>query len=477
MRKVQSFGLYQYSRRSIAYFDCHPGLNTPFYSTRDRPRGIGKQLVETQRQSSRLENGTRVVTEERQGAFSGIGVYVQAGARYDPIQLPGLNHVMRWSFLTSNLDSSMFQIDREFRAVGASYEHHELCKELLGFKMECRRDLYSVPLQKMFSCVSIPRFMETEVVRYRDAMDAITEELRWKTPRQWCIEEVLQLAFYREPLGMPRYVPPHINDDIGKEALLQQWRKCFHPNRITLTGINVSHQELIATFQNHEFALSSSAPHFREFKNGYQVGPSCFQGGKDHELHEKRQKVMTSMPYMENEVIGVLAWRTYGMQSLRNYAIACVTVQLLSIELQETIENASESTVEGLRSFHSPFLEVGVWGFTYRSRSEDARLMVEQGIKFMRGLKPTEEGLGTAKHRAVCRLFHDHFECARDYMDSLALSTLTDSSKFTDVLEQVDQVTAGDIKGCLEFALDEKPCMYSTGEVLLIPSLRQLGFK
>lgn len=45
-------------------------------------------------QVSNLPNGIRVATEALQGPFSGVGVYVDAGSRYESQDLQGVSHVI-----------------------------------------------------------------------------------------------------------------------------------------------------------------------------------------------------------------------------------------------------------------------------------------------------------------------------------------------------------------------------------------------
>ena len=45
-------------------------------------------------QVSTLDNGLRVATEALPGPFSGVGVYVDAGSRYESDDLRGVSHII-----------------------------------------------------------------------------------------------------------------------------------------------------------------------------------------------------------------------------------------------------------------------------------------------------------------------------------------------------------------------------------------------
>ena len=458
--------------RKISTLNVQPSLMQPFGPLLSFP----EEEIDSVR-FTKLENGIKIITQERKEPLCGIGFYVQAGARYDPVVYPGLNYVLRWSFLGSNMDSSMFQNDRTIRSIGASYEHRQLHKELLGFKIECRRDTWQEPLNKIILCSAIPRFMDTEIDRFRDTMDAQLEELRWQKPRAWCIEEVQQLAFYREPLGNPCYVPLHGNDKINGKVLLEQWRSHFLPQRIILVGINLKHDELSMFFQNHDYSNLGKAPHFKNptKQSDIHAPKTTYQGGSEGEFFEKRHKVMTTKVFLENDTIGAIAWRIHGFAYLQDFACALVCAQLLSHCLEEPLNNVCDEKGIGLKSFYTPFMDVGLFGTTFRSMPKNAEAMVAKSLRIMKEISFSKEKLRAAKTAAMCRFFHDHLEMRRDLMDYWALEALirppsTDSIR--NFFEAIEAVTSQEVRVCLAFARETPPCMFTTGEVLQLPSLR-----
>ena len=55
-------------------------------------------------QVTRLPNGIRVATEALPGAFSGVGVYIDAGSRYESDEHRGVSHIVdRLAFKVGNV--------------------------------------------------------------------------------------------------------------------------------------------------------------------------------------------------------------------------------------------------------------------------------------------------------------------------------------------------------------------------------------
>eukprot|EP00759_Apiculatamorpha_spiralis_P028998 PhF_6_TR31419/c0_g1_i1/m.46059/K00415/QCR2, UQCRC2; ubiquinol-cytochrome c reductase core subunit 2 len=476
MRRFSAKTSTQFRVRTISQFGCQPNMSEAFPSkntlTAAQPQDKGVRVTE-------LVNGTRIITHDLDEPTTAFGLYAEAGAKYDPANKPGLNYVMRWSFFTSNMENSQFQNDRAIRVAGASYEHQEIQKRLLGFKVECRRDVWQMPFERLMSALSVPRFQDVEIDRYRDTMDAALEELRWKTPRDYCIEQVEQLAFYREPLGNPRYVPPHINDDIKGKVLVDHWAKTFLPKRIIIAGVNVDHDALLAAYENAPFAHDASAPHFKGAKNlKVEQEEGMYQGGMEAEFSEKRYKEMSTKPFLENETIAALAWRSYGSDSVADYGRALVARSLLDNALEDGIR-VPTGLDWGVRSFYSPYSRVGTIGLTVREEPKKAADAIRAAVKVFQGLTVTDAALKSAKQRATVRFFHDNMEVRRDYVDFLAKSLISGNVRISaaEILAAINDAKAADVKAAIEYSKAAAPCMYTTGEVLSLPSLKQLGLK
>jgi len=419
--------------------------------------------------------------------MSSIGIYnVQAGAKYDPISRPGLNYVMRCGLMLSNLEDSMFQFDRQLRSVGASFEHTEIRKQILGWKVEVPRDKFQTLFHMMCNCVAVPRFMEVEVQRYRDAMDAVYEEMRWKAPREYCTQRLECVGFYKEPLGQPRLVPPHSNDDCSPDHLMKQYCTRFLPHNMCIVGTNIDHDTLVAAYETAPYPHQKTAPHFRESEVPLAISTknesAQFHPGRETADPEKRQKEMTSKPSMDNETISALGWIVpAGASAPEEYAVGLVTHQLLSTALQDG-SRLEYGLDKGARTFYNPYETAGVFGLTIRSDPFHFETDMRKGIDIVqecaKGAKLFEQSFAHALHRAVVRFYHDNLELRRDYSDyvaSCALSMSDSTELGCDVLDAIGNVRPNQVLCLLQKALNQAPCMFSTGEVDVVPSLRQLG--
>ena len=106
MRFIFERGAKSTQFRGIATFNVHPSLENNF----TQPCPIASTHA-TEITRSELSNGSRVVTHDMDASNACVGIYVKAGAMYDPKKLPGMNYAFRWCFLGSNIENSIFQND------------------------------------------------------------------------------------------------------------------------------------------------------------------------------------------------------------------------------------------------------------------------------------------------------------------------------------------------------------------------------
>ena len=318
-----------------------------------------------------LPNGVRVVTHDKQGMQASVGFYADAGAKYDPITTPGLNYVLRWALLTSNMDQALFQIDRNFRSLGASYEHCEVRKRFLGWKSEGPRIIVNTAVNTLGNCIAAPRFPDPDVERFRDTMDNLLQENRWKTPHNYVVDQLETIAFWKEPLGNPRWVPPHINDSCNTKTLVEQWAALFIPSRVTLAGINVDHDTLISTYNGLDYPHSETAPHHARASKptlGHVQERAQYRPGREGHEQEKRAYEMGTSPDDRADAIGAVGWLTNGRDNVKDYATSCVVRELLQQQIgAEAFKYDTHDEANGTRSFFRPFCSAGLMGFTVKS--------------------------------------------------------------------------------------------------------------
>ncbi|CAG9573295.1 metallo-peptidase, Clan ME, Family M16 [Leishmania major strain Friedlin] len=463
LRATSRLGIYEYQFGQ-------PSLKNAF-STRITPAAKARSPGAVQ--STKLTNGVRVVSHDLDGPVTSIGVYADAGPKYDPIATPGLSYVMRFALQTSNMDSSLFQIDRTMRSTGNAYGHGEVCKRYLSWKAEGRRDMWEKPFEMLATGVVAPRFHESDIERFRDTMDNQLEEMRWQNPREYAIDQLETVAFYKEPLGAPRMVPRIANDRCSHKALLDHWAANFQPSRIVLAGVNVPHDALIAAYEKLPYKHSAEAPHHARAaapKLSHSNEVAQFYAGRQNVEYESRAAVMGTMPDMQAEVIGAVGVPTHGRdEGATQYATALVTREIYEEAMRSAHGSRAGSEHYGAQVFYRPYSSAGLIGYTVRGApAEVAKMLQVASSAFPAAVD--EAAVKRAAHCAHVRLLHDQVEMTRDYCDFLA----TSPNSVEELVQAISGVTKANVEEAMKKMVAQKPATYATGDSFTFPMVASL---
>ncbi|XQJ26694.1 mitochondrial processing peptidase alpha subunit, putative [Leishmania guyanensis] len=425
-------------------------------------------------QSTRLANGVRVVSHDLDGPVTSIGVYADTGPKHDPIATPGLSYVMRFALQTSNMDSSLFQIDRTMRSTGNAYGHGEVCKRYLSWKAEGRRDMWEKPFEMLATGVVAPRFHESDVERFRDTMDNQLEEMRWQNPRDYAVDQLETVAFYKEPLGAPRMVPRIANDRCNHKVLLDHWAANFQPNRIVVAGVNVPHDALIAAYEKLPYKHSAEAPHHARAaapKLSHSNEAAQFYPGRQNVEYESRAAAMGTVPDMQAEVVGAVGVPTYGRdEGTKQYATALVTREIYEEAMRSVHGSHAGPQYYGAQVFYRPYSSAGLIGYTVRG----APAAIEKMLQVASSAFPAsvdEAAVKRATHCAHVRLLHDQVDMTRDYCDFLATSPHSVEA----LVQAISGVTKANVEEAMKKIVAQKPATYAMGDSFVFPMVAALN--
>ncbi|CAD2220872.1 mitochondrial processing peptidase [Angomonas deanei] len=367
------------------------------------------------------------------------------------------------------MENSLFQLDRTMRSTGSAYGHGEVAKEFLVWKAECRRDMWEKPFDMLATSVVIPRFHETDVERFRDTMDNQLEELRWQQPREYVVDQLETIAFYKEPLGSPRMVPPKVNDRCNQKALLDQWASLFHPKNITIAAVNVPHDALVAAYERLPYKHSAEAPHHaRSTPSTVSSANEAaqFYPGRHAVEHESRAGVMGTKPDMDPEVIAAIGVVTNGREDVKKYAASLVAREVVSSALHP----ATVPNYWGAQSFYRPYGTAGLIGYTIRC----APSKIESEISKAAAAFPAtvdDAAVARGKSRAALRVASEQLEQARDYLDFIS----TSSHSAEELMGAINGVSKADIDGVLKAVVGQKPAIFATGDSHTFPVVAALN--
>ncbi|TAQ89587.1 hypothetical protein B7494_g2068 [Chlorociboria aeruginascens] len=185
----------------------------------------------------------RVATEALPGHFSGIGVYIDAGSRFENENLRGVSHIMdRLAFKSTSKRTS----DEMLEAL-----------ESLGGNIQCASSRESLMYQSATFNSAVPTTVALLAETIRDAKNTeeeVEQQLEtaayeigeiWSKPELILPELVHMAAFKDNTLGNPLLCPKERLGEINKSTI-EAYRDTFYkPERMVIAFAGVKHHEAL----------------------------------------------------------------------------------------------------------------------------------------------------------------------------------------------------------------------------------------
>ncbi|MCJ1235399.1 Mitochondrial-processing peptidase subunit alpha [Varicellaria rhodocarpa] len=190
---------------------------------------------------STLSNGVRVATEALPGPFSGIGVYIDAGSRYEDEELRGVSHIIdRLSFKSTKTRSSD-EIAKAIESLGGNMQCAS-SRESLMYQAASFNSSVSTTLGVLAETIRDPQITDSEVQQELESAEYEIGEI-WSKP-EMILPEVVHLAAYKDnTLGNPLLCPQDRLRFINKNIVEKYMNTFYRPERLVVAFAGVSHEE------------------------------------------------------------------------------------------------------------------------------------------------------------------------------------------------------------------------------------------
>jgi mitochondrial-processing peptidase subunit alpha len=194
-------------------------------------------------QISTLSNGIRVATEALPGHFSGIGVYIDAGSRYENEYLRGVSHIMdRLAFKSTEKRTSDEMLEA-LESLGGNIQCAS-SRESLMYQSATFNSAVPTTVALLAETIRNPLITEQEVQEQLETASYEISEI-WSKP-ELILPELVHMAAYKDnTLGNPLLCPKERLSEIDRNVI-EAYRKAFYrPERIVVAFAGVQHDEAV----------------------------------------------------------------------------------------------------------------------------------------------------------------------------------------------------------------------------------------
>ncbi|KAJ5941033.1 hypothetical protein N7516_001201 [Penicillium verrucosum] len=194
-------------------------------------------------QITTLPNGVRVATESLPGPFAGVGVYVDAGSRYEDESLRGVSHIMdRLAFKSTKARTGdeMLEI---LESLGGNIQCAS-SRESLMYQSASFNSAVPTTLGLLAETIRDPLITGEEVIQQLATAEYEIGEI-WAKPELILPELVHMTAYADNTLGNPLLCPEERLGEINK-AVVERYRELFfNPDRMVVAFAGVPHGEAV----------------------------------------------------------------------------------------------------------------------------------------------------------------------------------------------------------------------------------------
>ncbi|KAF7968119.1 hypothetical protein HWV62_20103 [Athelia sp. TMB] len=207
-------------------------------------------------QITTLPNKIRVATESTPGHFSSVGLYVDAGSRYETPSTSGVSHFLdRMAFKTTSTRSDE-EMSKAMDAMGGQI----MCsssRESIMYQSSHFHSATPLALSLIADTALNASFLPEEIDAQRDAASYEIREINAKP--DMIIPEVLHsVAYGGKTLGNPLLCPEERINSIDGDLLRSCLREWYRPENMVIAGAGMQHEALVEMADKYFSSLKSS---------------------------------------------------------------------------------------------------------------------------------------------------------------------------------------------------------------------------
>lgn len=247
-----------------------------------------------------LPNGLRVASESLPGSFAGIGVYIDAGSRYETDALRGVSHIIdRLAFKSTHSRTADEMLEK---------------MEMLGGNIQCASSRESLMYQSatfnsavpdtialLAETIREPKITDEEVARQLETAEYEIGEI-WGKP-ELILPELVHMAAYKDnTLGNPLLCPKERLEDIDRRTVEAYRKAFFRPERIVVAFAGMEHHSAVKLAEHY----------FGDMRDPMATSKSETTASRQqqHQLHppyptsqippQNDSRLMSKIPFLKN---------------------------------------------------------------------------------------------------------------------------------------------------------------------------------
>ncbi|GJQ15632.1 hypothetical protein GpartN1_g7423.t1 [Galdieria partita] len=225
---------------------------------------------------SQLDNGLRVATEYAPTGTATLGVWIDAGTRFEPERVNGAAHFLEHLIFKGTTQRTQHQLEVEVEDIGAHLNAYTSREQTAYYARSLKEDVPQV-LELLSDILKNSRFDAAAVERERDVILREMEEVNQQAEE--VLFDYLHASAYQDtPLGRTILGPEENIRALTREDLVEYVKLHYKPHRMVLSVVgDVEHQQVVELAKRH-FGGMEADPTFSGVNTLVSASPAYFTG-------------------------------------------------------------------------------------------------------------------------------------------------------------------------------------------------------
>jgi len=421
-------------------------------------------LVQPKAEFSKLENGMKIASIDKQGLTARLGLFVHAGSRFETSANFGAAHMAALMGWHSTAHLSHLRTVKTLEQLGG----HEATfakagREEMLYQVEVQREYLPLVVPLMVGNVLFPRLLPWEVKAEHKQVAAAKSRLG---PDDMVSEMLHKAAYCNNTLGLSPLASerslPYFTPETVRGFLLDH----FAPERMVLVGVNVAHSEL-TKWAMRSFADYNAIPlKKREDSKAMYTGGDLRMDGSTPYCHLALG--FESVPFSHGELAPVaLLQAILGGGSAVYSGIGSGLTSRLSTQVVK-----QSPYVESCTAFNTSYSDSGVFGVYGVCQPDKAGEMAKSVAKTMGSLTTVgKDELAKAKAMLKGKLFRqadNDSDLMQDMGQQLLLTGKYASA--ADFAKLIEGVSEAEVTAAAKKILSSKLTLAAYGDTHAVPA-------
>ena len=254
-------------------------------------------------QITTLPNGLRVASEALPGSFSGVGVYLEAGSRFENESLRGVSHIMDRLAFKSTSQRSADEMIETVEALGGNIQCAS-SRESMMYQAATFNQAVPMTAALLAETIRDPQITDEEVAQQIETARYEIAEI-WSKPELILPELVHTAAFKDNTLGNPLLCPEERLEGINRNTVMTYRDLFYRPERMVLAFAGVEHREAVKLAEQYFGDMKTLAQETAASRTGSEtsegeLSDSETSSATSASSSPQRSGIMSKIPFFKN---------------------------------------------------------------------------------------------------------------------------------------------------------------------------------